>query len=460
MAASVEDLVEAFFNFDYDFDGQIACDELRDKMSEQGLHMTAQEIDDFINEGDPNGTGYIDYKWYSQIKLEALPEGTCAHCHVPVFQITAEGEYTPLTTFMETLLTQVWYPTCVATLSRKVRDLVDVAFDKSVDPEAASLAESRLHDFGFRGCTCLEQSVIGGCAHLLSFVGSDTMSACYYAQFELNGGRPVAQSIPATEHSVMTSWPTEREAVLNMIEHFGDGTFSCVMDSYNYTHALDVVLPQIKEAKEAKGGFMVCRPDSGDPCQAVLQGLRAIDKTFGAKVNRKGFRVPEKISVIQGDGMNYRSIKQVADAVLAAGYSAQSVAYGMGGGLLQKVNRDSMGFATKLNFIRMPDGTTRDVMKLPQADINKASLPGVLAVKRVNGVPTVFPKEEVDPQDNLLQVVYDRRPVPGVWKDDFDTIRARVAREWKALDGLRKHDPVAPALRQKILAWVHSHKLD
>lgn len=37
-------------------------------------------------------------------------------------------------------------------------------------------------DFGFRGCTSVEQSIIGGCAHLLSFVGSDTMSAAYYAQ--------------------------------------------------------------------------------------------------------------------------------------------------------------------------------------------------------------------------------------------------------------------------------------
>lgn len=28
----------------------------------------------------------------------------------------------------------------------------------------------------------MEQSIIGGCSHLLSFVGSDTMSAAFYAQ--------------------------------------------------------------------------------------------------------------------------------------------------------------------------------------------------------------------------------------------------------------------------------------
>jgi len=37
-------------------------------------------------------------------------------------------------------------------------------------------------DFGFRGCTSVEQSILGGTAHLLSFTGSDTMSAAYYAQ--------------------------------------------------------------------------------------------------------------------------------------------------------------------------------------------------------------------------------------------------------------------------------------
>jgi hypothetical protein len=41
---------------------------------------------------------------------------------------------------------------------------------------------------------------VGGCAHLLNFDGTDTMSAAYYAQFVLNNGKPVGQSIPATEH--------------------------------------------------------------------------------------------------------------------------------------------------------------------------------------------------------------------------------------------------------------------
>lgn len=143
---------------------------------------------------------------YFPVKLQALKDGTCCHIHVPIYQISAEGEYALLCTFLETLLTQVWYPTTVATLSRRVRDIVQDAFEQAGEGGPDSpLVRSRLHDFGMRGCTCMEQSVIGGCAHLLNFEGTDTMSAAYFAQYHLNEGRPVGFSIPATVR-VCPSW--------------------------------------------------------------------------------------------------------------------------------------------------------------------------------------------------------------------------------------------------------------
>ena len=42
------------------------------------------------------------------MKIEALPEGTAIHAHVPVYQIIAEGEMSRLVTYLETLLTMVW----------------------------------------------------------------------------------------------------------------------------------------------------------------------------------------------------------------------------------------------------------------------------------------------------------------------------------------------------------------
>ena len=55
---------------------------------------------------------------------------------------------------------------------------------------------------------------------------------------------------------------------------------------------------------------------------------------------------------------------------------AQAVAFGMGGGLLQKLNRDTLSFATKLSHVVYADGTPADIMKAPAGDTAKESLPG------------------------------------------------------------------------------------
>ncbi|KAG1671877.1 hypothetical protein FOA52_003444 [Chlamydomonas sp. UWO 241] len=397
----------------------------------------------------------VENNGYFPVTIEALPEGTCIHARVPVYQITAEGEYSPLCTFLETLLTMVWYPTTVATLSRRARDVVEASFEKTSEGGKRSpLVESRLQDFGFRGCTSVEQSIIGGCAHLLSFTGTDTMSAAYYAQFHLNGGRPVGMSVPATEHSVMTAWRTETEAIENMIDKFGSGIFSIVMDSYDYAKALSEVLPSIAVKKVGKGGYMVLRPDSGDPTEAVLMALVAADRVFGSTMNRRGYKVVNGAGVIQGDGIDVRVMAKICGSVEASGFSAESVVYGMGGGLLQKVNRDTMSFATKLNHIVYAGGKARDCMKQPLTDSGKFSLPGVLAVKRYRGVPTAFPKDsgEVSEAENLLRVVYDKGPVAGLVWDDFDTVRARVTEEWDALPP--RADSLSDSLKSKINAQL------
>jgi nicotinamide phosphoribosyltransferase len=388
---------------------------------------------------------------YFPVVIEALPEGTVAYIHTPVFIITAEDKYSRLCTFLETLLTMVWYPSCVATLSRYTRDAIEEGFDASVDDDMRWLVDSRLHDFGFRGCASVEQSVLGGCAHLLNFEGSDTMSACYHAQFHLNGGRSVGTSIPATEHSVMTAWPNEEDAINNEIEHFGDGLFAAVMDSYDYDNALNEVLPKVAPNCKAKGGVMVIRPDSGDPVTQVIKGLKAAEKVFGCKTNGKGFKVITGAAVIQGDGINYEVVRKIQEAVLAEGFSAENVAYGMGGGLLQKVNRDTMSFATKLSSITYASGEHRDVMKTPKSSAAKTSLPGRLFVGRKGPgePPVVYPQgdSECKSLENCMVVVYNKRPVPGVF-DDFDAVKARVDREWKALPPNGK--PISPQLQKKI----------
>lgn len=189
----------------------------------------------------------------------------------------------------------------------------------------------------------------------------------------------------------------------------------------------------------------------------VLKALHAGDKAVGHVKNSKGFKVLKGINVIQGDGVDYKEIKKVLGAVLDAGFSAQNVAFGMGGGLLQKCNRDTMSFATKLSYIKYADGTARQVMKCPKTDAGKVSLPGPLKVKRVNGVPTVFPatEDEVDPED-LLVTVYNYGPVPDFKWATFTEVRNRVKAEWPKVP--KTYDPISAELRVNIDAWVKDYK--
>ncbi|RKP13141.1 nicotinate phosphoribosyltransferase family-domain-containing protein [Piptocephalis cylindrospora] len=392
------------------------------------------------------------------VRIEALREGSVCYPHVPVYQIIAEGEFARLVTFLETLLTMVWYPSTVATLSRRTRTLIEEKYALSVDPEAYGSLGSRLNDFGFRGCSCVEQAVLGGCAHLLNFEGTDTLAAAYYAQYHLNEGRPVGMSIPATEHSVMTAFRTERDAILRMIDLYGEGAFACVMDSYDYVKALKQVLPTVMDAKWEKGGFMVLRPDSGDPTQAVILALKAADEVAGSKVNGKGYKVLRGMGVIQGDGVDYAKCQGILDAVLAAGYSAENVAFGMGGGLLQKVNRDTMSFATKLSHITYGNGERRDVMKTPKTDKGKFSLPGELVVQvndQIKGGLTVRPKEEVGPEEKTeWEVVYDHGKVCE-W-ENFDQVRQRLNEQWSIRP--RTCDVISPGLHAKVARVIQEMK--
>jgi len=91
----------------------------------------------------------------------------------------------------------------------------------------------------------------------------------------------------------------------------------------------------------------------------LLFFFRQADNVFGSTVNKKGYKVLNGVGVIQGDGISHPIVKQILLAALGKGYSAQNIAFGMGANLLQKMDRDTMSFATKLSFIVYQDGQAR-----------------------------------------------------------------------------------------------------
>ena len=66
--------------------------------------------------------------------------------------------------------------------------------------------------------------------------------------------------------------------------------------------------------------------------------------------------------LIQGDGVDKEAIKEILEILKVEGFSADNIAFGMGGGLLQQPNRDDFRFAIKASAICV-DGEWRDVYK-------------------------------------------------------------------------------------------------
>ena len=326
------------------------------------------------------GWQYIlnNHAGYLPVVIRAVPEGTV----VPVKNVLATIENTDpecfwLTTWLETaLLRAIWYPTTVATQSWTIRQLILDYLEKTGDP---TLIDFKLHDFGARGVSSLESASIGGAAHLVNFMGTDTISGILFAR-EYYGAGIAGFSIPAAEHSTITSWGRDREvdAYRNMLTNFAKpgSIVAIVSDSYDiYNAAGRLWGEELRQQVIDSGATVVIRPDSGDPVTVNKELIQLLDSKFGSTVNAKGFRVLNNVRLIQGDGVNELTIRSILGAFMALGYSADNIAFGMGGALLQQVDRDTQKFAMKCSSAEV-NGRWIDVQKDPATDPGKKSKAG------------------------------------------------------------------------------------
>jgi nicotinamide phosphoribosyltransferase len=165
----------------------------------------------------------------------------------------------------------------------------------------------------------------------------------------------------------------------------------------------------LKEKVVHRAGTLVVRPDSGKPREVVLKVLEILGSKFGYETNAKGYRVLHpKVRVIQGDGVNYWTIQDTLTAMNRAGWSADNITFGMGGALLQQLNRDTQQFAFKSSNVTV-NGEDRDVFKDPVEGHDKASKRGRMALHLTNGRwKTVRLRRGVDdPEDRLKPVFRD-----------------------------------------------------
>ena len=372
-----------------------------------------------------------DHGGYLPIEIKALPEGMVVPCGVPLVQVENTDPRMPwLSTFVETaLLRAIWYPTTVATLSWKCKAIIRAGLEKSSDDVAGQLP-FKLHDFGARGVSSGESAALGGLAHLVNFMGTDTLEALLAARHYYDAVDMPGFSIPAAEHSTMTSWGRDREAAAyeNMLDSFaGEGRIVAVVsDSYDLDAAVaDIWGGSLKDKVSTRQGTLVVRPDSGDPVETPIRTVKKLWETFGGSVNSKGYKVLDgHVRVIQGDGMNIDSIAHLVDRMIEEGFAIDNIAFGMGGGLLQLVNRDTLRFAMKANAMQDKDGVWHDVSKKPATDPTKGSKAGRQAVVREGNAIVAKRLDDIDSGGDLLQPVWRNGEL--LVRHSFAQLRART----------------------------------
>jgi nicotinamide phosphoribosyltransferase len=255
--------------------------------------LTREDIEEAKELAELHGTpfnyeGFLemlkDYGGYWPVSIWALPEGTVAPYGNALVQIVnTDPKYFWATSYLEKdLLRAIWYPTTVATQSREIKKVI-----KKYLLETAGHAEGlefKLHDFGARGVSSSESAKIGGGAHLVNFMGTDTSEALIWLRNNY-GEKMAGYSIPAAEHSTITTWggrKGEVDSYRNMLKQFGGKypIIAVVSDSYDIYNAVENlwggVLKDEVIALGEMGSKLVIRPDSGDPTEVPVECIELL----------------------------------------------------------------------------------------------------------------------------------------------------------------------------------------
>jgi nicotinamide phosphoribosyltransferase len=408
----------------------------------EGAVVTMQDVEEAqklatYHFGDASLFNYRGWEYIVQehggrlpLRIKAVEEGSV----IPTGNVLMSVENTDprcfwLTNQMESLLTHVWYPSTVATLSRATKELIANFLDRTADSREG--LDFMLHDFGYRGATTHEAAEIGGLGHLINFLGTDTLPAMLLGVEQYGADlASLAFSVPATEHSVMTAKGEkgEYEVVDQLLEEYPNGILSVVADSYNIYEFVQHVGTTWKDRILARNGRFVVRPDSTTlehprPGDLVVWILNSLWENIGGTTNSKGFKVlNDKVRVLWGDGIDLHGIDLILGSAVVAGFSAENMVFGMGGGLLQKVNRDTQRFAFK-SSAQKRNGEWHDVWKDP-IDSTKASKRGRLKLVKIDGEYLTI-KVDDDAPTVLLRTVFENGELKNEVK--FDRVRENAS---------------------------------
>lgn len=394
-----------------------------------GVQITKEVIDEAEIEITEQGYEFDRARWeyivekYNgkiPLRIRALPDGTVVPVGVPLVRVFNTDENVAwLVGYIETMIQRgIWFPSTVATIARSLKEFLSETMMRHAGHKNV---QYHLHNFGDRGATCYEAAVLAGTSHAVYFSGSDSLSSNLFIKRMYNITRPVLSSVLASEHSVTCSnSDAEKRDDFNMalkmvrlledqIRHVnktGKGLkiVSVVADTYDiFRFCREFIGTRLRETlKELgeRGGRLVIRPDSGDPTKIPVQIVGILMDCFGYTVNENGMKVlPPYIGVLQGDGINETSIREIVKNMDEHQYSIENLLFGMGGKLVHPVNgRDNMSFAMKGSAQSDAGIVWEDLFKDPITDVGKRSLRGRVTTYRCKESNNII-AERVELQD-------------------------------------------------------------
>lgn len=333
---------------------------------------------------------------YLPISICAVAEGSSVSIRVPMLTIeNTHPDFYWVTNYLETLLsTMLWQPCTSATIAREYKRIA-TKYAKETCDDLLHIP-FQCHDFSMRGMSSLESAEISGAGHLTSFIGTDTIPSINYLKGWYGSNSLIGTSIPATEHSVMSSHGlNELETFRYLIEDvYPTGFVSIVSDTYDFWKNVTETLPELRSKIMARDGKVVIRPDSGDPVKIICGDPNAEPNTcesvglieslwviFGGKVNSKGYKVLDPhIGAIYGDSITLDRFEEILKQLKEKGFASSNIVVGVGSFTYAYNTRDTFGFAVKSTY-SIVNGEERFLFKDPKTDDGtKRSQRGMVAV--------------------------------------------------------------------------------
>lgn len=415
-----------------------------DRPRETVVEKFKRRMDDSLGIGavDARYIGKLHDLGYLPILIKALPEGSRVDMRVPLFTIqNTHPDFYWLTNYLETQLSaELWKGITSATTSFEYRRLLNRYAQETGSP--ASFVPWQGHDFSMRGMSGIGDATLSGAAHLLSFTGTDTISAIDYLEDYYGASGLIGGSVPATEHSVMCMGGVDDEigTFRRLIcDLYPAGVVSIVSDTWDFWKVLTEFTVTLREQILARQGTVVFRPDSGDPVKIIVGDTEAPEgspeskgavqclwEVFGGTTTPQGFRLlDDHIKLIYGDSITLDRAQRILAGLKEKGFGSGNMVFGVGSFTYQHVTRDTFGTAIKATFGRV-NGEERELFKEPKTDDGvKKSARGLIRVEKEGDHFVLYDRQTWEQEgQGMLEPVFQDGELKRF--ESLETIRKRL----------------------------------